>query len=99
MAKFLDLNGLSHAIDKIKEWADGAFRKKADKVLSTEVTYNGKTLDEAIKSGEFKGEKESKELLDRKDQPVLPEHRDHREFRDLLGQREKHLKSQKLMNL
>ena len=57
MAKFLDLNGLSHAIDKIKEWADGAFRKKADKVLSTEVTYNGKTLDEAIKSGEFKGEK------------------------------------------
>lgn len=57
MAKFLDLNGLSHAIDKIKEWADGAFRKKADKVLSTEVTYNGKTLDEAIKNGEFKGEK------------------------------------------
>lgn len=57
MAKFLDLSGLSHAIDKIKEWANGTFRKKADKVLSTEVTYNGKTLDEAIKSGEFKGDK------------------------------------------
>lgn len=57
MAKFLDFNGLSHAIDKINGWADGAFRKKADKVLSTEVTYNGKSLDEAIKSEEFKGDK------------------------------------------
>lgn len=57
MAKFLDLNGLTHVIDKIKEWTNGSFRKKTEKVVSTDVTYNGKTLDEAIKTGEFKGEK------------------------------------------
>ena len=44
-------------IEKMQEWANGAFRKKTDKVVSTDVTYKGKSLDEAIKSGEFKGDK------------------------------------------
>lgn len=57
MAKFLDLTGLGTFKEKMQEWANGAFRKKTDKVVSTDVTYNGKSLDEAIKSGEFKGEK------------------------------------------
>lgn len=55
--KYLDQIGLAHLIEKIKEWADGTFRKKTDKVMSADVTYNGKMLDEAIKSGEFKGDK------------------------------------------
>lgn len=57
MAKFLDLTGLGTFKEKMQEWANGAFRKKTDKVVSTDVTYNGKSLDEAIKSGEFKGDK------------------------------------------
>ena len=57
MAKFLDLTGLGTFKTKMQEWTTSAFRKKTDKVISTDVTYNGKTLDEAIKSGEFKGEK------------------------------------------
>ncbi|WP_270188462.1 hypothetical protein [Mediterraneibacter gnavus] len=57
MAKFLDLTGLGTFKGKMQEWANGAFRKKTDKVVSTDVTYNGKSLDEAIKSGEFKGDK------------------------------------------
>lgn len=57
MAKFLDLTGLGSFKTKFETWVNATFRKKTDKVLSTEVTYNGKTLDEAIKSGEFKGEK------------------------------------------
>lgn len=57
MAKFLDLTGLGTFKEKMQEWANGAFRKKTDKVVSTDVTYKGKSLDEAIKSGEFKGEK------------------------------------------
>lgn len=54
MAKFLDLTGLGTFKEKMQEWANGAFRKKTDKVVSTDVTYKGKSLDEAIKSGEFK---------------------------------------------
>lgn len=57
MEKFLDLTGLGTFKEKMQEWANGAFRKKTDKVVSTDVTYNGKSLDEAIKSGEFKGDK------------------------------------------
>lgn len=57
MAKFLDLTGLGTFKEKMQEWANGAFRKKTDKVVSTDVTYKGKSLDEAIKSGEFKGDK------------------------------------------
>ena len=57
MAKFLDLTGLGTFKTKIQEWADENFRKKTEKVVSTDVTYNGKTLDEAIKSEEFKGDK------------------------------------------
>lgn len=57
MAKFLDFTGLGTFKTKMQEWANGAFRKKTDKVVSTDVTYNGKSLDEAIKSGEFKGDK------------------------------------------
>ena len=57
MAKLLDLTGLGTFKEKMQEWANGAFRKKTDKVVSTDVTYNGKSLDEAIKSGEFKGDK------------------------------------------
>ena len=57
MAKFLDLTGLGTFKTKIQEWANNTFRKKTDKIISTDVTYNGKTLDEAIKSGEFKGDK------------------------------------------
>lgn len=57
MAKFLDLTGLGTFKEKMQEWANGVFRKKTDKVVSTDVTYNGKSLDEAIKSGEFKGDK------------------------------------------
>lgn len=57
MAKYLDLTGLTHFKDKILTAVGNAYRKKTDKVLSTDVTYSGKTLDEAIKSGEFKGEK------------------------------------------
>lgn len=57
MAKFLDFTGLGTFKTKMQEWANSAFRKKTDKVVSTDVTYNGKSLDEAIKSGEFKGEK------------------------------------------
>lgn len=60
MAKFLDLTGLGTFKEKMQEWANGAFRKKTDKVVSTDVTYNGKSLDEAIKSGEFKGDKGEK---------------------------------------
>ena len=56
MAKFLDLTGLGSFKTKFETWVNSTFRKKTDKVLSTEVTYNGKTLDEAIKSDEFKGE-------------------------------------------
>ena len=48
---------MEHLKQKLQEWANGAFRKKTDKVVSTDVTYNGKSLDEAIKSGEFKGDK------------------------------------------
>lgn len=57
MAKFLDFTGLGTFKTKMQEWANGAFRKKTDKVVSTDVMYNGKSLDEAIKSGEFKGDK------------------------------------------
>ena len=57
MAKFLDFTGLGTFKTKMQEWANGAFRKKTDKVVSTDVTYNGKSLDEAIKSGKFKGDK------------------------------------------
>lgn len=57
MTKFLDLTGLGTFKEKMQEWANGAFRKKTDKVVSTDVTYKGKSLDEAIKSGEFKGDK------------------------------------------
>ena len=57
MAKFLDFTGLGTFKTKMQEWANGAFRKKTDKVASTDVTYKGKSLDEAIKSGEFKGDK------------------------------------------
>lgn len=57
MAKFLDLTGLGTFKEKMQEWANGVFRKKTDKVVSTDVTYKGKSLDEAIKSGEFKGDK------------------------------------------
>lgn len=57
MAKFLDLTGVGRLKTKIQEWTNNTFRKKTDKVTSTDVTYNGKTLDEAIKNGEFKGDK------------------------------------------
>ena len=57
MAKFLDFTGLGTFKTKMQEWANGAFRKKTDKVVSTDVLYKSKPLDEAIKAGEFKGDK------------------------------------------
>lgn len=57
MAKFLDFTGLGTFKAKMQEWANGAFRKKTDKVISTDVLYKSKPLDEAIKAGEFKGDK------------------------------------------
>ncbi len=57
MAKFLDFTGLGTFKAKMQEWANGAFRKKTDKVASTDVLYNSKPLNEAIKAGEFKGDK------------------------------------------
>lgn len=41
MAKFLDLNGLSHAIDKIKEWANGRINSE---VTIKVVKLNGTPL-------------------------------------------------------
>ena len=35
MAKFLDFTGLGTFKTKMQEWANGAFRKKTDKVVST----------------------------------------------------------------
>lgn len=37
MAKFLDLTGLGTFKTKIQEWADENFRKKTEKVVSTDV--------------------------------------------------------------
>ena len=75
------------------------FEKKLIRCFLQRLPTTEKHWTKQSRTENLKVKKESKELLDRKDQPVLPEHRDHREFRDLLGQREKHLKSQKLMNL
>ena len=70
MAKFLDLTGLGTFKEKMQEWANGAFRKKTDKVVSTDVTYNGKSLDEAIKVENLREIKETEE------KPAQLEHRD-----------------------
>lgn len=52
---FLDYVGLASFKTKLENWINSNFRGKTDKVLSTDVLYNDKTLDAAIASDEFRG--------------------------------------------
>ena len=59
MAKFLDLTGLGTFKTKIQEWADENFRKKTEKVVSTEKR--------SMKQSKVKNLKEIKEKLEQLD--------------------------------
>ena len=79
---------MEHLKRKMQEWANGAFRKKTDKVVSTDVTYKGKSLDEALKVENLREIKETEEKpaqLEHRDQQDRQELRVHRDLRDCRG--------------